>query len=96
MYVSVGLHVKYPLLLLDFKEVWMFSTDLENYSKIKFHKSLSTGGPDRENWRIDMMKLIVAFNISANAPKNAALLDDAARGTLMPVGFKYVRNMHAI
>jgi len=25
MYIS--LHVKYPLLLLDFKENWMFSTD---------------------------------------------------------------------
>jgi len=46
------------------------------------------GGPDREDWRKDMMKLIVAFNISANAPKNAALLDDEACGTQMLVGFK--------
>jgi hypothetical protein len=43
-----------------------------------------------------MIMLIVAFNISANTPKSAALLDDAAGGTQIPAGFKWVRNMHAI
>jgi hypothetical protein len=38
----LGFHVKYPLLLLDFYETWIFWTDFRE-KLIKFNKSPSSG-----------------------------------------------------
>jgi hypothetical protein len=38
----IGLHVKYPLLLSDFNETWIFSTDLGKMSNVKFHENPSS------------------------------------------------------
>ena len=34
----IGLHVKYPLFLSDFNEIWIFSIYFEKYKNIKFHE----------------------------------------------------------
>ena len=42
----IGLHVKCPLFLSDFKETWIFSTDfLEKNLHIKFHQKPSSRSP---------------------------------------------------
>jgi len=41
-----GLHVKYPLFLLDFKETLIFLTDFEKYSNMKFQENPSNGSWD--------------------------------------------------
>jgi len=64
-----GLHVKYPLLLSDFNETRIFSSDLKKYSNTIFHEN-----PSIENRVVpcgqtdgltDMTKLIVATHNSA-------------------------------
>ena len=43
-----GLHVKYPLFLSDFKEIWNVPTDLKKkYSNIKFNEK-----PSRGSWAV--------------------------------------------
>jgi hypothetical protein len=68
-------HVVYPLFFSDFSETWIFFTDLREKAQISsffkirqvraelFHTDIET---DRQT---DLTKLIVAFRISANAPK---------------------------
>jgi hypothetical protein len=69
-----GLHAKYPLLLSDFNETWIFSKDFQkmlitNFMKIRpviadmFHAEGQTEG------QTDMKKLIVTFRNFADAPK---------------------------
>ena len=41
--IYISLHVKYPLFLFDFNETWIFLTDFEKISNIKFHKNPSSG-----------------------------------------------------
>ena len=67
----IGLHVKYPSLLSDFNEAWIFSTACR-HSNIKFRENSSRwnrvvpcGQADR-----DRTKLIVAFSNFANASKS--------------------------
>jgi hypothetical protein len=67
----IGLHVKYPLLLSDFNETRIFSTDVENFSHIKFNTNTSGGSRVVSCESTDMTKLIVAFRNFANAPKKA-------------------------
>ena len=68
-------HVKYPLFLCDFNEIWILSTDFRKKSK-KYQVSSNpvqweSGCSIRTDVRTDMTKLIVAFRDSANAPKNS-------------------------
>ena len=39
----IGLHVKYPLVLFDFNETLIFSTDFPEYTNIKFRENPSSG-----------------------------------------------------
>jgi hypothetical protein len=60
--MSIGLHVKYPLFLLEFNKTWIFSTDfgeirVPNFMKIRsvgaelFHADRHTGRNDIANSR---------------------------------------------
>jgi hypothetical protein len=60
----------YPLLLSDFNEIWIFSTDFEKYSNIKLIENPSSGRRVIPCSRTDIKKLIVAFHSFANVPKN--------------------------
>jgi len=74
--MCLGLHAKYPLLLSDFNETWIFAayfrekTQISNFMKIRsvgaelFH----VGG--RTEGQTDITKLIVAFRNFANASDN--------------------------
>ena len=63
-------HVKYPLFLSDFDETWIFSTNFEKYSNIKFHENPSGGSrvvpcgrtDGRTDKQTDLMRLAVAEN----------------------------------
>jgi len=68
----IGLHVKYPLLLSDFNETWIFSTDFRQIlPNIKFHENPSSWSlAFQAGGRTDITKLIVAFRNFANAPPN--------------------------
>ena len=74
-----GLSVKCPLLLLDFNESWIFSTDFQKYSNIKFNENPSSGSrifPMRmdENEKKNMTKTTVAFSkyfFFSKSPKTA-------------------------
>jgi len=67
----IGLHVKYPLLLSDFNETLIFSSDFQRTSNIKFHENPCCGNRvalcGRTDRRTDMTKLTVAFRNFANA-----------------------------
>jgi hypothetical protein len=41
-YMYIGIHVKYPLLLSDFNEIWISWVVFEKYSNIEFHKNPSS------------------------------------------------------
>jgi hypothetical protein len=64
----IGLHMKYPLFLSDFNEIWIFWTDFRKILKSNFMKIRPVGAEllhaDR---RTDMTKLIVAFRNFVNA-----------------------------
>jgi hypothetical protein len=79
--MSKRLHVKYPLLLSDFNEMWIFSTQiLEKVANIKFHQNPSSGGRVVPCGQKDM-KLIVAFRNFTNAPNNGRWkITDAVTG----------------
>jgi hypothetical protein len=64
--VLIYFKVKYPLLLSEFNETWIFTTDFRNYSNIKPHENSSR----RIERMTDMKKIIVAFRNIANAPKS--------------------------
>jgi hypothetical protein len=74
----ISLHVKYPLCLSDFNETWLFSTDFQKHSNIKFHENPSSGSRvvpcGRTDRRTDMTHLIAAFRNLANAPKNLVIV----------------------
>jgi hypothetical protein len=41
--IYISLHAKYPVFLSELNETWIFSTDLEKTSNIKFNENLSSG-----------------------------------------------------
>jgi hypothetical protein len=71
----VGLHVQYRLLLSDFDETWIFSTDFPKNTDISNFMKIRPVGEEFflverqiDGWT-DMTKVTVPFCNFANAPK---------------------------
>jgi hypothetical protein len=67
----INVHVKCPLLLLDFRGTYIFSTDFRKINTEFYGKSVNSKPSyslqtDRQT---DMAKLIVSFSNFANAPE---------------------------
>jgi hypothetical protein len=64
--------VKYALLLSDFNEARIFSTDFRKFSNISSLIKIAAVGDKlfHADGQMDMPKLMVAFRNFANAPKN--------------------------
>jgi len=66
--MCVGIYVKYPFVLSDFNEAWIFSTDFEKPSNITFNENPSSVGwivlcgqmEGRPAGQTSMSKLMVA------------------------------------
>jgi hypothetical protein len=86
----IGLHVKYPLLLLDFKENWMFSTDFKNTELSNFTKIRPVRAElfDADRHRHDKSK--VGFRSFAKQPKYEDDLWYSSGRTLYEVSWKSV------
>jgi len=75
-----GLHVKYPLLLSGFNEIWISSTEFQKNTPISNVKEIRTLGAELFHANIpaadgrDITKLIIAFDSFANAPKNVIFM----------------------
>ena len=77
----IALHIMYPLFLSDFDEAWIFPTDFQKYSNIKFHENPSNGSrvvpcgrtDGRRGRQTDRTKLIVAFRNFTNAPNKVLI-----------------------
>jgi hypothetical protein len=74
--IKVDLHVKHQLLLSDFNETWIFSTDFRKilryqilWKSVQWEPSCSMRTDGRTDGRTDMTKLIVAFLNFTNSPK---------------------------
>jgi hypothetical protein len=71
MYIS--LHVKYPLFLSAFNEIWISSRDFGKNTQIKFYENSSSDRAScsmrTDGWK-DMTKLTVPFSTFAKAAKN--------------------------
>ena len=73
--MCIGRNVKYPLLLSDFHETGIFSTDFRKIFKYKISWKVRPVGAEllladgRADRRTDMVKLVEAFRNFANAPK---------------------------
>ena len=68
-----GIHVKYPLVSLDFNEILIFSTHSRKQLKYKVSSKCVQCEPScsmRTDRQTDMTTLTVAFRNFANAPKN--------------------------
>jgi hypothetical protein len=65
-----GLHVVYPLILSDFNENWIFSTDFRKILKISTFMKIRPVGTElyHVDRRTDMTELRIAFRNFANAP----------------------------
>jgi len=65
----VGLHVKYPLFLSDFKTFEFSQNIFEKFSITSFHKNPSNANRVVPCGQTDITKLIIAFRKFANASK---------------------------
>jgi len=88
--MRIGLHVKYPLLLLYFNETLIFSTDFRNILKYQISlKNPLSGSRDVPCGQTDVTKLIVAFRSSVDkkctyiAPGGHAAGGAVGRGTAL-------------
>ena len=69
----IGFQVKYPLILSDNNETWIFSTDFLKILKYQISRDSVQWEPScstRTDGKTDMTKLTVAFRNFANAPNN--------------------------
>ena len=72
----IGLHVKYPQLLSEFNETWIFLTDFQIILKCKISwKSFECwvelfDADGRMDGQMDVMKLTAALRNFANKPNN--------------------------
>jgi len=81
-----GLHVKYPLFLSYFNEIWIFSKIFkQKIRQTKFHENPSNGSRVFPCGQRDIAKLIVAFCNFAKAPKTLSVLHHL-RGFVAIVG----------
>ena len=71
--MCTGLHVKYPLLLFDFNETRISSTEFRKKLKYQMLLNPSSGSPGIPCGRTDTTKLTVAFRNYANAPNTDSL-----------------------
>jgi hypothetical protein len=76
----IALHVKCPLLLLNFNETLIFAVNFwrkKNYSNIKFHENSFSGSRviacGRTDTQTGLTKLIIAFRNFANASNKPSL-----------------------
>jgi hypothetical protein len=77
---TLGLHIKYPLFLLDFDDTSIFSTDFRNIFKHQISRKFVQWEPSffpayretdrRMDGRTHITKLMAAFCNFANAPKS--------------------------
>jgi len=73
----IGLHVKYPLFLLDFNGAQIFYTNFRKILKCKISWKSVQWKPScsrRTDGRTDVMYLMVGFRSFAKAPKECAFL----------------------
>jgi len=68
--LHISLHIKYLLLLSDFKQTSVFLEDIQS-SDIKFHQNLSIGSEAVTCRQTNMTKQIVTFCNVANILKNS-------------------------
>jgi hypothetical protein len=80
--MCISLHVKYPLLLSDFNETWIFLADFRKILKyqtsrksVQWEQSCSTRAGGRADEGTDMAKLIVALRNFGRAPNNRTKID---------------------
>jgi len=90
----IGLHVKYPAFLIEFYEIWIFTTDFLKISKYQIYwKSVQLFRAGRRmDGETNMKKLIAAFRNFANAPKHVPLEyhpSNYSSGTREPEGLMW-------
>ena len=72
----IGLHVKYPLFLSNFNEIWIFVADFKKNTQVSNFGKIRPLGAElfhvdgRTNGQTDMTKVIEAFLNFVNAPKD--------------------------
>jgi hypothetical protein len=67
----IGLHVRYPLVLFDFNDTWIFLTGIWKNLKYQISwKSVQWEPSSSTRTDEDMTQLIVAFGTFAKAPTN--------------------------
>ena len=67
IYMYIGLHVKYPLFLLDFNETWIFSTDFRK--TVKYHISRTSVPWEPSSTRTERQTSYSRFAHLSNEPK---------------------------
>jgi hypothetical protein len=75
--MCIGLHVKYPLFLLNFKKTWMFSTYFRKILKYQISWKPVLWEPScsmRTDGQTDMTNIIVEWRNFAKAPKKIVLV----------------------
>ena len=89
--IYIGLHVKYPLFLLDFNENLISSTNFEKSFNAKFHENPWNGNHVVPYGKTGMTKLILGFRIFAKEYKNGRLSSICFLQTSVSNGLMHLR-----